>query len=84
MVWENGRRHGASARGTASDFRKSLRNTATRFDEVERQAMNLSTESFPQLSRLCVANGIEYVHVLQPNQHLPGSRPMGTKERKEA
>ena len=28
-----------------------------------------------QMDRLCRANGILYLHVLQPNQYLPGSKP---------
>jgi len=32
---------------------------------------------------LCQANQIAYVHVLQPNQYVPGSKPMGRLERRE-
>lgn len=34
-----------------------------------------------QLHRLAEANGIRYVHVLQPNQHVPGSKPLTPEER---
>jgi hypothetical protein len=34
-----------------------------------------------QLDALCRANGIAYVHVLQPNQYVPDSKPLGPKER---
>jgi hypothetical protein len=34
-----------------------------------------------QMARLCRANGIEYYHFLQPNQYVPGSKPMGAEER---
>lgn len=37
-----------------------------------------------QMDRLCEANGIRYYHVLQPNQYLPGSKPMGEAERAQA
>ncbi len=37
-----------------------------------------------QLARLCKANGIEYLHFLQPNQYLEGSKPLGKEERKIA
>jgi hypothetical protein len=34
------------------------------------------------MSRLCAANGIRYYHFLQPNQYLPGSKPMSHEERR--
>jgi len=37
-----------------------------------------------QMHRLCTANGIRYVHLLQPNQYVPGSKPMGREERARA
>jgi hypothetical protein len=37
-----------------------------------------------QMDRLCRANGIRYVHVLQPNQYVAGSKPMGESEREIA
>lgn len=30
----------------------------------------------------CAANGIRYLHVLQPNQYLPGSKPLSQHEKK--
>ena len=37
-----------------------------------------------ELNRLCESRGIEYHHVLPPNQYLEGSKPMGLSERKAA
>ncbi len=37
-----------------------------------------------QLHRLCEVNGIQYFHVLQPNQYVAGSKPMSDAERKLA
>lgn len=34
-----------------------------------------------QMHRLCEANGIPYVHFLQPNQYVPGAKRMGAEER---
>ena len=34
-----------------------------------------------QMHLLCRANGIRYVHVLQPNQYFEGSKPMGPEEK---
>lgn len=34
-----------------------------------------------QMAALCRENGIEYFHFLQPNQYVPGSKPMGAEER---
>ena len=36
------------------------------------------------LDRLARANGIRYYHFLQPNQYVPGSKPMGPAERASA
>jgi hypothetical protein len=37
-----------------------------------------------QADRICRSNGIKYFHFLQPNQYVPGSKPMGDAERKIA
>jgi hypothetical protein len=37
-----------------------------------------------QMNRLCLANEILYFHFLQPNQYVPGSKPMGSEEEREA
>lgn len=37
-----------------------------------------------QMHRLCAANGARYFHFLQPNQYVPGSKPMGEAERRLA
>jgi hypothetical protein len=37
-----------------------------------------------QLNFLCRANRIAYVHVLQPNQYVPDSKPLGPQERSDA
>lgn len=41
-------------------------------------------ESSLQMDRLCRANGIEYVHFLQPNQYVKGSKPLSEEEREVA
>lgn len=41
-------------------------------------------ESSLQMARLCRANGIRYLHVLQPSQYFPGSKPMADAERRIA
>lgn len=35
------------------------------------------------MQKLCAASGITYVHILQPNQYLPGSKPMTPEEREK-
>lgn len=37
-----------------------------------------------QMHALTAGNGIRYLHFLQPNQYLPGSKPMGPEERAAA
>ena len=41
-------------------------------------------QSSIQLHRLCQANDILYLHLLQPNQYVAGSKPMGRAERSRA
>ena len=36
------------------------------------------------LNRLCNDRGMRYYHFLQPNQYLPGSKPMGDEEKRTA
>lgn len=36
-----------------------------------------------QLHHLCQGNGIVYLHVLQPNQYFPGSKPLSAKEQND-
>lgn len=36
------------------------------------------------MNGLCAAKGIEYFHFLQPNQYVPGSKPMSEEEKKIA
>lgn len=51
-----------------------------RFGEVVRIWKQCSL----QLQQVCTANGIRYFHFLQPNQYVPGSKPMGREERAAA
>lgn len=37
-----------------------------------------------QMQALCEANGIRYLHFLQPNQYLPDSKPLSSEERANA
>ncbi len=37
-----------------------------------------------QMAAVCRALGIEYLHFLQPNQYVPGSKPMSAEEREAA
>jgi len=37
-----------------------------------------------QIDHICRGNGTIYLHILQPNQYLPGSKPMGAEERRLA
>lgn len=37
-------------------------------------------ESSLLMQQICAANGIAYVHALQPNQYLPGSKPLAPRE----
>ncbi|MHC4945740.1 MAG: hypothetical protein ACYTG7_22240 [Planctomycetota bacterium] len=37
-----------------------------------------------QMEKICRENGIRYFHFLQPNQYVPGSKPMSEEEKKIA
>lgn len=52
--------------------------------EVFRRSADVWAESSRQLEALCRANGIEYHHFLQPNQHLPGTKELTDWERRNA
>lgn len=48
--------------------------------EMYRDLVALWSESSLQIHRLAKANEIQYFHFLQPNQYVPGSKPMGGRE----
>ncbi|RMH17014.1 MAG: hypothetical protein D6696_16750 [Acidobacteria bacterium] len=54
--------------------------TAARY----RQLVDFWARCSLQMDALARAFGARYVHVLQPNQYLPGSKPMGRAERQRA
>ncbi len=53
-------------------------------DELFAALTAVWVQSSVQMHRLASANGIRYLHVLQPNQYLPGSKPMNREERRIA
>lgn len=54
-------------------------------DEAGRRkhVVDLWANSSLQMQRICQGSGITYLHFLQPNQYLPGSKPMTEPERKK-
>ena len=50
-------------------------------DHVYEELAALWQRSSLQLARLVEAGGARYYHFLQPNQYVPGSKPMGAAER---
>ncbi len=48
---------------------------------LAREQAMIWRESSLQMDRLARANGLRYVHFLQPNQYVRGSKPMGERER---
>ncbi|MFP6703078.1 MAG: hypothetical protein VB861_15130 [Planctomycetaceae bacterium] len=56
-------------------------NTYADPDEMYDQLVALWQRCSRQLEQLCRTNGIRYLHVLQPNQYVEGSKPMGDAER---
>lgn len=75
-----GREKREEGRGMTRD---GPRNSAKSLAEVQGEAIELWKTSSMQLSRLCRGSGILYLHVLQPNQYLPGSKPLSAIEREK-
>ena len=48
--------------------------------EIYDRCIGLWSRSSVALHQLCEARGIRYHHFLQPNQYLPGSKPIGPEE----
>jgi hypothetical protein len=53
-------------------------------EEALTRAAPIWRRSSLQMARLCESFGIDYYHFLQPNQYVPGSKPMGEAERQIA
>jgi hypothetical protein len=51
---------------------------------VRSRAVSVWQQSSLQMARLCEGFGIAYFHFLQPNQYVPGGKPMGEAERRIA
>jgi len=51
-------------------------------EEVLAEATELWNRSSIQMWKTCRSNGIVYVHVLQPNQYVAGSKPLDASERR--
>jgi hypothetical protein len=49
-----------------------------------REIARIWKESSLQMHQLCEADGSLYLHLLQPNQYVPDSKPMGREERRVA
>ena len=47
------------------------------------EATALWKQSSLQMHRLAAANGIQYLHVLQPNQYFEGTKPLSPRERRD-
>lgn len=53
-------------------------------DDVATRAVSVWRQSSLQMAALCKSLGIPYFHFLQPNQYVPGSKPMSEQERRIA
>ncbi len=53
-------------------------------DELARELAELWGRSSLQMHQLCAAKGIRYLHFLQPNQYVPGSKTLTLEERRKA
>jgi hypothetical protein len=53
-------------------------------EDLYRDLVQIWEASSRQMRALCDANDIRYYHFLQPNQYVPGSKPLDEKEMKTA
>ncbi len=53
-------------------------------ENVQHDQVRIWREASLQLHRLCTANGIEYFHILQPNQYVQGSKTLTEEELMQA
>lgn len=67
----------ASQSGPSASHSRSL-------EEVLKESVELWGRSSIQMWRICRSNGIVYVHVLQPNQYVEGSKPLDAREQRLA
>lgn len=58
-------------------------NSAADHDTAVEDAIQLWARCSRQLNQLCQANGIQYLHVLQPNRHHVGSKPLNEREKSQ-
>lgn len=58
-------------------------NSAGDPDAAVEEAIQLWSRCSRQLNQLCQANGIRYLHVLQPNRHHAGSKPLNEREKSQ-
>lgn len=52
-------------------------------EEVQNEAIEIWQRCSVAMHRLCRANGTLYLHVLQPNQYVPGSKPLTEFEKEK-
>ncbi len=57
---------------------------AESMDRVLADSVEVWKQGSLQMRRLCEANGIVYLHALQPNQYLAGSKPLSRDEQRRA
>ncbi len=53
-------------------------------DEETAELVAIWSRCARQMAALCRGNGVAYVHAIQPNQYVEGSKPMGDEERRIA
>jgi hypothetical protein len=59
-------------------------NTATDTEGFGKDMVGIWKESSIQMSKLAYANGALYLHFLQPDQYVPGSKPLSEEEKRVA
>lgn len=74
----------ALARASGGDIRYRERGPLRRYGSDQERLADIARLwglSSLQMSRLCAGAGTRYYHFLQPNQYLPGSKPMSEAEK---
>lgn len=83
-AWEAELRGATGESGPANLQEHGPRYSAASMADVLDDSVAVWKRSSLQIWRLCAANGIQYLHALQPSQYLEGSKPLSEEEQRAA
>jgi hypothetical protein len=75
---------GAASKQTVPEWAKGPQRTYASKLELAADAVDLWKRASVQMAALAASHGAQYFHLLQPNQYVEGSKPMGAEEQRIA